>query len=121
VGIPTDEHGHHTDHPSYQPTWFPSMIPTSQPIIPLPYHDDHHDDHHHHSNDTNKFDMAIAGIIISAVIVIFGIFIYYRRKIHKERARMRREDFIRRYPSQHITVQNERRSEIIYTNMLFNH
>ena len=107
-----------SSYPSRTPTEYPSRTPTQYPSdAPIIKHrdpPDHHDDHHHHdtkNDSTNKYDMAIAGIIIAAIVIVIGIIMYYRKQIHKAHIRQateRREHRRRQHALPPIAIhQNE--------------
>ena len=68
--------------PTFVPTFVPNN-PSSELLIPTPFPTHNTDDHHHHSEGMNKYDVAIAGIVICAIVIIVAIIIYYRRLVHK--------------------------------------
>jgi len=86
-----------TPYPTVYPTKDPTKQPTKQPIPPPPPPDPHHTIiiYHHGDDDngdsTNKYDMAIAGIVVSAIVLIIGAFLCYKKKMKKNKFRMEQD------------------------------
>ena len=83
-----------TVHPTILPVKTPTNPPPSRRTSPSahsgesPSSHSHPDDHHHHEEssesptDTNKYDLAIAGITITAIIALAGVVLCCRHTHH---------------------------------------
>jgi hypothetical protein len=93
-GKPTKNPTKKKKKPTPYPTPYITKNPTTQPIIaPPPPHTIiiHHHDGNKESESTNKYDMGIAGIVISAIILIIGGVLCYKKKMKKYRRRVEQE------------------------------
>jgi hypothetical protein len=109
-----------SEYPSPFPTHLPSIIPptlhpTNTPFIPNPPHPPHSIIIHHHDGDDNnnngmnKYDMAIAGIVICGLVLIIGGIFWYKKKMVKYRICEERERRARNIRlASHIELSNYR-------------